>query len=421
MAVLAKVLDTGVTLDRALAEAPDLPHPTDRRFARALVATTLRRLGDIDAAIDACLSKKLAKSAVAARHAMRLGVCELRYLDTAPHAAIDQAVALTRAAKLGGFTGLVNAVLRRIVREGEAGEEPPAKIPPVQRNTPDWLWRRWTARFGEAAAARMAEAHAQVPPLDLSLRDPATADHWARELGAELLPTGTLRLANAGPVDALPGFTGGAWWVQDTAAALPVRLLAPAAGARVLDLCAAPGGKTAQLAAMGAAVTALDRDRDRLDLVRQNLARLQLKAEIAQADAASYQPPQPADCILLDAPCSATGTIRRHPDLAWTRRPEDIARQAKVQARLLAHALSLLIPGGTLVYAVCSLEADEGPDIVAAALADNDAIARRPISADELPGLADAITHDGDVQTLPAMWADRGGMDGFFIARLVRK
>jgi 16S rRNA (cytosine967-C5)-methyltransferase len=240
-------------------------------------------------------------------------------------------------------------------------------------------------------------------------------------LQAELLPTGSLRRAAGGAIDVLPGFAEGAWWVQDAAAALPARLLGEVAGRPVIDLCAAPGGKTLQLAAAGARVTAIDRSAPRLERLRQNLARLGLHADVLAADAAEYRPPEPAAAVLLDAPCSATGTIRRHPDVARTRRPGDLAALAGVQDRLLDAALAMLRPGGLLVYCVCSLQPEEGPARIDALLQRDTGVERLPIAAAEIGGLAAAITADCDLRTLPSHWAEIGGLDGFFACRLRRR
>ena len=283
-------------------------------------------------------------------------------------------------------------------------------------NTPDWLWRSWQAAFGAETAAAIAAAHLVEPPLDLSVK--ADPEQWAARLGGTLLPTGSVRLPRAGDVPALDGYAEGAWWVQDAAAALPARLLAPPAGAEVLDMCAAPGGKTAQLAAMGALVTAVEADPRRAEILRANLERLGVGAGVAVADAARFAPPRPPDFILLDAPCTATGTMRRHPDIAWLKTADDVARMAAAQQRLLAHAADLLAPGGRIVYAVCALQPEEGTAQIEALLRDRPDLSREPVRPDELPGLESAITSTGDVQTLPSMWEEQGHLDGFFIGRL---
>jgi len=386
----------------------------DRAFARLLAATTLRRLGQIDALIAACLDKKLPTKASGALHALRLGVCQLLFLDTAPHAAISTSVELLKHGPLAGYAGLVNAVLRRLDREGRtlvAGQDA------ARLNTPDWMWMSWTRAYGETTAREIATAHLSEAPTDIWVAgDPAI---WAERLGAELLPTGSLRRRSPGEITGLPGFAEGAWWIQDAAAALPARLLGPVEGRRVVDLCAAPGGKALQLAAGGARVTAVDRSAKRLGRLVANLARLGLTAEIVEADATLWRPEQTFDAVLLDAPCSATGTLRRHPDGLWLKSPADVTKMAALQGRLLAAAAALLEPGGTLVYCVCSLEPEEGIAQVEALL-ETAPLARRPIWPDEVGGLGELITPDGDLRTLPCHLAERGGIDAFFAARLIR-
>ena len=302
-------------------------------------------------------------------------------------------------------------------------------------NTPAWLWQSWISAYGEDTARAIASSHLTEAPLDITPKTAADARHWAEQLAATLLPTGTLRRAVDGRIEALPGYADGVWWVQDCAAALPARLLGDVRGKRVLDLCAAPGGKTAQLAASGANVTALDISTPRMERLGANLARLSLEAEVIVADAAIWkpegEPPALFDAVLLDAPCTATGTIRRHPDIPHLKRPADIARMAALQARLLAHAADLVAPGGCLVYCTCSLQPEEGPVRVADMLAARPDLARRPILAAELAGQASWLTADGDLRTLPchpmpsghpvgAGSPLSGGLDGFYAARLVR-
>jgi len=417
-AMLAAVLGRRRPFDEALAAAlaPDgaaasMP-ARDRAFARLLAATVLRRLGQIDAVLAACLERPLPAEA-AERNLLRLGVAQLLFLATPPHAAVDSAMRLVPPASR--YRGLVNAVLRRISRDGAgllAGQDA------ALLNTPAWLWQSWRQAYGEDLARRIAEAHGREPPLDLTARD--AAERWAGPLAATLLPTGSLRRETGSPVEALPGFAEGAWWVQDAAAALPAKLFGPVAGKRVVDLCAAPGGKAAQLAAAGAHAIAVERSPARARRLRDNLARLHLEAEIVVADAAVWRPEAPVDAILLDAPCSATGTVRRHPDVPWLKQPEDVFRLATMQDRLLDAAVGMLRPGGTLVYCVCSLEAAEGPARIARLLASRPSLARVPIGASEVAGLAELLTADGDLRTLPCHLAEAGGMDGFYASRLAR-
>ncbi len=402
-------------LDEALGEAPAELAERDRAFARLLVTTALRRLGQIDALIATCLDRPLPSNAAAIQDVLRLGVAQLVFLDVAAHAAVDTAVEMAKATRLSAQVKLVNAVLRRLAQHGKALS---AAGDAARLNTPDWLWHSWCEAYGEATCRAIALAHLSEAPLDISVK--ADAPSWAERLSAELLPTGSLRRPPGGLVSALPGFDEGAWWVQDAAAALPARLLGPVAGQRVADLCAAPGGKTAQLAAAGAAVTALDRSAKRLLRLTANLQRLGLAAELVTADAAAWQPTEPFDAVLLDAPCSATGTLRRHPDAAWLKQPTDIAKLTAAQDRLLAAAAAMLRPGGLLIYCTCSLQPEEGPRRVDALVAAGAPFRRRPIEAGELGGLDELIGEAGDLRILPCHLAEKGGMDGFYAARLER-
>lgn len=399
-------------LDAALAAHPGFPllSPRDRAFARLLAATVLRRLGEIDAALKALLSRPLPRGAARAMNALRLGAAQRLFLETPPHAAVDTAVRLLDG-PLAGFKGLANAVLRKIEPGAPAADA-------ARRNTPDWLWQSWTAAYGEATASAIAAAHLGEPPLDISVAGDPEA--WRDRLEATLLPTGSLRRPLGGDPSALPGYRDGGWWIQDAAAALPARLLGPVAGRRVVDLCAAPGGKAAQLAAAGADVTAVDRSAARLARLEENMTRLGLRVRSVAADAARWRPEQPVDAVLLDAPCTATGTIRRHPDIARIKTAEDVATLAGVQDRLLQAAVEMTAPGGRLVYATCSLQPEEGPERIAALLRSGAPVRPDRISAIELPGLSDAIAPDGTVRTLPCHWKELGGIDGFFIARLQR-
>jgi 16S rRNA (cytosine967-C5)-methyltransferase len=414
--LLVACLDKGQPLDDALARHQGFAglDPRDRAFVRLLLATTLRRLGEIEEVLGALIERPLEGANATGRQVLRLGAAQLLFLGTPPHAAVDTSVRLVVDAGLPHLRGLANAVLRRVAREGLAllGDRDPARL-----NTPHWLWQSWAEAYGEEATRAIAAAHLIEAPLDLTPR--SNAGFWAGRLEGELLPTGTIRRASGGAVTDLPGFAEGAWWVQDAAATLPVRLLGDVSGKRVADLCAAPGGKTLQLAATGAQVTAVDISARRMARVGENLARAGLSAELVTADASKWAPQEKFDAILIDAPCSGTGTLRRHPDIAWLKDEDDVGRLTLTQDRLLLHATELLKPGGTLVYAVCSLQEDEGPARVAALLARDKNLRRLPVQPAELPGLADAVTPSGDVRTLPSMWAERGGLDGFYIARLL--
>lgn len=406
-------------LDDAIAEHDGLRRlePRDRAFARLLVATSLRRVGQIDGIIDRCLNQPLTSRASAVRQGLRLGACQLLFLDTPAHAAVDATVGVMDGrGSEAGFKGLVNAVLRRIDRERSALL---AAVSEPSLNVPGWLWRSWLDAYGQDAAARIATAHLQEPALDITVKRDVAG--WAQTLGAVRLPTGGLRRPNAGPIEELPGFAGGDWWVQDAAAALPARLLGDVAGQRVIDLCAAPGGKTAQLAAAGAIVSAVDRSPQRLKRLAENMARLNLGAEIVAADALAWQPAAPADAVLIDAPCSSTGTIRRNPDIAWLKRLEDIAKQVNLQDRLLRAAITMVKPGGIIVYCACSLQPEEGIERIHALLRTDAPVERVPITAAEVGGQAELISGDGDLRTMPFHLQERGGMDGFYAARLRRQ
>jgi 16S rRNA (cytosine967-C5)-methyltransferase len=391
----------------------------DRGFARELVATTLRRLGQIDELLAHALSAPLPPRARVVTDILRLGVAQLVFLGTPSHAAVSTSVDLVEAVGHRKMKGLVNAVLRRLAREGAALA---AAQDAAMLNTPPWLWRGWRDAYGEATSRAIAAAHFAEPPLDLTPRDPASAASWATRLGGEMLPTGTIRCPpGTGNVALLPGYDEGAWLVQDAAASLPARLLSEVAGRAVIDLCAAPGGKTAQLAAAGARVVAVDRSAARLARLEDNLRRLSLAAEIVCADVASWQPATPASLVLLDAPCSSTGTIRRHPDIPRLKTAEDVARLARSQARLLEAAAAMLAPGGRVVYCVCSLEPEEGPRRVEELLSRDANLRRVPIEPAEVGGLRQCVSTEGDLRTLPCHLAELGGIDGFYAARLARE
>ena len=403
LTLVSAVLDRHRPLDEALDTLPAMAG-RDRAAAHRLAAAVLRRLGSLDAVLEPYLVKA---PPMPVRHVLRLGAAGLLLLDTPAHAAVATAVALARARGLAPFAGLVNAVLRRLAAAGPAALE---GLDGPRLDTPSWLWTAWGAD-----ARAIATAHQTEATLDLTVAPGATPPP-----GGLHLPTGSWRYPAGTRVTELAGFAEGAFWVQDTAAVLPARLLAPNAGARVLDLCAAPGGKTAQLAAAGARVTAVERDPVRLSRMRDNLARLHVDAELVRADALTWPPAFLADAVLLDAPCSATGTIRRHPDVPHLKRPRDIPPLVAQQDRLLDAACAAVRPGGRLIYAVCSLQPEEGPARAAAACARLPLAVDR-VRADELPGLTGAITPQGWVRTTPAMWATEGGMDGFFMARFIRR
>ena len=396
--LLQAVLAKGKPLDAALDALPRVD-PRDKAAAHRLAACVLRHTGSLDAVLEPYLRRDPPPEL---RNVLRIGAAGFLFLDTPAHAAVGTAVQLARSKNLAPFAGLVNAVLRKAVAAGPAALE---ELDIPRLDTPAWAWASWG---GQARA--IATAHAHEAPLDIS-----TLPGFAPESG-EALPTGSYRFPAGTPVAEVPGFNEGKVWVQDAAAALPARLLAPQPGERVLDLCAAPGGKTCQLAAMGAAVTAVERDPSRMATLRGNLERLRLKAELVSADATSWRPAEKFSAILLDAPCSATGTIRRHPELLHLRKARDIDTMTAQQDALLDAAAAMLAPGGRLIYAVCSLQPQEGAARVDAACT-RLGLKRDPLT---LPALPEAVTEQGDLRTHPGFWAERGGMDGFFIARLVR-
>ncbi len=395
----------------------------DRALMRRLVATILRRLGTLGHVLSRLLDRGIPTDAPRAQSALLIGAAQILWMDVPDHAAVDLSVRLVqsdrRAAK---YAGLVNAVLRRCAREGHAIVE---DAKPQVLDVPPWLLTRWIAHYGEVTAKEMALALGHEPSLDITVKN--DAEHWASRLHGELLPTGTVRTLLHGSVTMLPGFAEGQWWVQDAAAALPARLFGDIKDKSIVDLCAAPGGKTAQLAQAGARVIAVDRSPARMARLRDNLARLSLAADAVVTDAADWQGTDGDgfDGILLDAPCTSTGTIRRHPDIAWLRQEADVATLASLQKRLLQKAASLLKPGGTLVYCTCSLEPEEGDQAIAALLAAESSLRRRPIEAGEVAGLSEIITAEGDLRTLPCHLprADPrlGGLDGFYIARLFKR
>ncbi|MDQ2804195.1 MAG: methyltransferase domain-containing protein [Pseudomonadota bacterium] len=400
--VLAAVLDTHRSLEKALdALAP--MDARDRAAAHRLAATVLRRTGTLDALLEPFLKKE---PPLTVRRILQLGAAALVLLDTPSHAAVGTAVHLTKSRGLGPFAGLVNAVLRRVAN---GGRQAMGEIDAPRLDTPAWLWTSW----GSEARA-IALAHQASAPLDITLRPGALAP-----AGAALTPTCSVRFPAATRVSDIPGFAKGGFWVQDFAAALPARLLAVRTGERVLDLCAAPGGKTSQLAAEGARVVAVERDAGRIDRLTKNLRRLGLSADIVHADATQWMAPAPFDAVLLDAPCSATGTIRRHPDVLHLKRPRDISAMVLAQDKLLAAGAHMVRRGGRLIYAVCSLQPEEGAPRINSALASGFWRAD-PFTAAELAFLPEGRTPEGYLRTHPGLWPLKGGMDGFFAARLIR-
>ena len=425
--ILDGVLHKRRTLDDQLDGAAAHPglktlSDRDRALMRRLVATILRRLGTLGHVLSRLLDRGIPTDAPRAQSALLIGAAQILWMDVPDHAAVDLSVRLVqsdrRAAK---YAGLVNAVLRRCAREGQPLID---EVAAQTLDVPPWLMARWSAHYGESTAREIAIAIGHEPSLDLTVK--ADAAQWATRLHGEVLPTGTVRTLLQGSVTMLPGFAEGQWWVQDAAAALPARLFGDIAGKAIADLCAAPGGKTAQLALAGAEVTAVDRSPNRVARLRDNFARLGLQAEMVVADATEWQGQagEGFDGVLVDAPCASTGTIRRHPDVAWLRQELDIGALMALQKRLLQKAVTLLKPGGTLVYCTCSLEPEEGEQAIAALLSAEPAMRRAPAAAGEVAGMSEILTAEGDLRTLPCHLphADPrlGGLDGFYAARLVK-
>jgi 16S rRNA (cytosine967-C5)-methyltransferase len=396
--------------------ASQILDPRDRALARSIATVAMRRLGTIRKGLARFLEKGMPRKAGPLEPTLIAAAAQILFLGASDHAAVDLAVRAVRADPASTpYAALANAVLRNIAR---AKAEILGDAEPLD-DTPSWLVARWKANYGEATALAIAAAHLQEPTLDLTVKsDP---EGWASRLGGTVLPTGSVRLETHAPIPELAGFGNGEWWVQDAAAALPARLLDVSPGDRVADLCAAPGGKTAQLALRGARVSALDRSAQRLKRVAANLERLKLEAELVVANAVNYDA-APFDAVLIDAPCASTGTIRRHPDVAWTKRLGDITALAKQQTELLTRAVALTKRGGWIVYSTCSLEPEEGEAQIAALLRRHPEVTRAPITADEIGGLAECVTPLGELRTLPCHLQGatprQSGLDGFYAARL---
>ena len=405
----------GTQLDKALAAHEGLPKLDirDRKFVRLLVTTCLRQSGQIEKTIAPMITRRPFGAQQHANLVLLLGAAQLLILKTGAHADVDSTVELMRMVGFERLCGMANAVMRRLTREGEACF---VTTGPMD-NLPDWLCKSWTHYWGEAATTSIASLAMETPSLDISVRaDPA---QWAERLDARIIDAHSLRRAFDGDPTQLAGFDAGAWWVQDVAAALPARLLAVTPGQAVIDLCAAPGGKTAQLIAAGATVTAIDQSRKRLDRLRRNLKRLKMTAGLVLADGTKFTPECAVDAVLVDAPCSATGTIRRRPDILWQRTPDDISTLQQTQWRLATTALGWLKPGGRMVYATCSLQPEEGEDVINAILDGAEGrFALDPIRPEEAGIFARSITEAGSLRILPGDYLDIGGVDGFFVARM---
>ena len=428
--ILDGVLGRGKTLEDAMSATQSgarqrvLP-PRDRAFAHLLAASVLRNRGRLMTIVSRFIERPLPREARRAELILLSAAAQLLLLGTPGHAAIYLAVEQAqRDPKTERYAKLSNAVLRKVAAEG------PKILPTldaVATDMPPWMLTRWSAAYGPVVARRIAEASLAEAALDVTLKVPAEIASWTEQLGGVALPTDSVRLGEHGAIEELPGFADGAWWVQDAAASLPVRLLGDVAGKHVADLCAAPGGKTAQLASLGAHVVSVDHGATRLGRLDENMRRLRLSDHVTtvQADILDWKPSELFDAVLLDAPCTSTGTIRRHPDLLHLKTEGDVARLAGLQARFLTSAASMVAPGGTLIYCTCSLEPEEGEEQIEKFLADNTEFARAPIAASEVGDVAEWVTAAGDMRTLPFhMTLDpsfKSGMDGFYAARLVRK
>ncbi len=396
--VLCQVIGKKRPLDEAFNTHPHLEKltPKAKAFSRALVTTTMRHKGFIDFLIDGCMDKRPKGKARDMLHIMRLGVAQIYFMHVPPHAVLSEAQIMAGRVDQFAYKKLINAVLHRIDREKKDYE--PAFM--ARKNIPDWLYNSWMNAYGEEQAQKIAIAHLEEAPLDITVKYPDEAGIWAKRLGADILDNGSLRLKAGGRIEELDGYDNGSWWVQDAAASQPVKMLGDIKGKTVLDLCAAPGGKTMQLAAAGANVIAVDKSANRLKRVEENLERTKLKAEIITADLMDWQPSEPVDAILLDAPCTATGTLRRHPDGLWSKRPEDIKAMSDIQGTLWHRASKWVKPGGVIVYCTCSLQPEEGELMLKAFLKGHQNFEQQGDSLRIVPG------QDGD---------------GFFAVSVMRK
>lgn len=422
-AVLNDIFFQRRSLDEAYAQADaafNALESRDRGFVRLLVATVLKRAPQIDAALSGLLHEPLhLLKPQQLINVFRLGIAQIAFLQMPPHAAVNTSVELAAASNMEWQKSLVNAVMRRVAQDGIETLDPrdAGRI-----NTPEWLWQQWAQDYGVETALDIAAANLSDAPVDFTVKE--NPQMWADRLAATLLPTGSLRLPSAGFVPGLAGFDDGAWWIQNAAAALPVKILASyyggsLKGKKIVDLCAAPGGKTAQLAALGADVIALDRSAPRLKRLQENMDRLKLSVSIVAADGAVWQPQEKLDAVLLDAPCSATGTIRHQPDVLRLKDIRDQDKLAALQRRLMLNALDMLKPGGVLLYCTCSIQKAESEAQTEWLLAQNPRLRLSAIRPGEIAGINAMLSLKGELRALPQHWVDHGGIDGFYAVRFV--
>ena len=408
-----EVVENRIALEQVLAGQPDYRalEARDRAFVRLIAATTFRRMGQIEAALKPFVKKKPPKLVYAA---LQTAAAQILFLGTPPHAAVGETVAMLKSrGSSKGFANMANAVLRRVAEQGPALS---GALPP-KANIPGWIRGGWEREFGRHAGRKLAAQLMRDPVLDLSVKSDAVG--WAKKLGGQVIGASTVRLDKIGDVTALEGFKDGEWWAQDIAASLPAQILGDVEGKRVLDLCAAPGGKSMQLAAQGAIVTAVDKSEGRLGRVMQNLKRTKLSVDVHCADALEFEPKQADyDIVLLDAPCSATGTFRRHPDVLYNRSPKDVANLVRLQDKLLARAAHYVRPGGQLLYCTCSLQTEEGAPRITKFLQSLPDFRLIPILAISGLSLPETAFLGGYVRSIPYFLDEKGGMDGFFIALL---
>ncbi len=413
--LISRVLDTSAGLDEVLDETVRGMEARERRFAHTIALATLRHKGSLEQHLKHLLDRPLPRSGRFAHLILLSGMAQIIFLQSPAHAVVNEHVEMLPEGSK--FRGVVNAILRKVDRQGATRLTRPDM---ARRDTPLWLWKRWAAHLGRSNANALAAAHRDdtPTPLDLTVREDAAG--WAERLGGELLPTGSVRLASHAAVPEMPGYAEGAWWVQDTAATLPVRLFGDLQGRSLLDACAAPGGKTAQAIALGAEVTAMDRSGRRLEVLQRNLDRLQMQATVVRADLRQFSHDDGFDAVLLDAPCSATGTIRRHPEIAWTRNESDVQGIAEQQRMMISKATALVRPGGRLVYCTCSLEPEEGEAQAEWLLQEFPQFTRAAIDPTALGLGPEAITEAGDLRTHAGLMTGQGGMDGFFATVMQR-